>query len=55
MTEAHYAPVGAALLLTLEQGLGTAFTAETRDAWVAMYAVVSRTMVEAAREVGVLT
>lgn len=45
---AHYDTVGAALLLTLEQGLGAAFTAETRDAWAAMYGIVSRTMIDAA-------
>lgn len=44
--EAHYASVGAALLLTLEQGLAEAFTAETREAWEVLYALVSRTMQE---------
>jgi hemoglobin-like flavoprotein len=44
----HYATVGGALLLTLEQGLGEAFTAEVRDAWATMYGIVSRTMMEAA-------
>ena len=29
----HYEPVGAALLWTLEQGLGADFTPETADAW----------------------
>ena len=29
----HYGTVGEALLWTLEQGLGLAFTEETRDAW----------------------
>jgi len=47
---AHYATVGGALLLTLEQGLGDAFTPEVREAWTAMYGVVSRTMIEASRE-----
>lgn len=47
----HYDTVGAALLLTLEQGLGAAFTPEVRDAWAAMYGLVARTMIEAA-EVG---
>lgn len=45
---AHYATVGGALLLTLEQGLGDAFDAPTRAAWTAMYGVVSSTMIEAA-------
>ena len=44
----HYATVGGALLLTLEQGLGEAFTPEVRDAWATMYGIVSRTMMEAA-------
>lgn len=44
----HYATVGVALLLTLEQGLGEAFTPEVREAWTVMYGIVSRTMMEAA-------
>lgn len=44
----HYATVGAALLQTLEQGLGAAFDAEVREAWETMYGIVSRTMIEAA-------
>ncbi|HJW11900.1 MAG TPA: globin family protein [Albitalea sp.] len=46
----HYATVGGALLKTLKQGLGDAFTADVHDAWAALYGVVSRTMIEAARE-----
>jgi hemoglobin-like flavoprotein len=46
--DAHYATVGSALIQTLEQGLGDAFTAEVREAWIALYGVVSRTMIEAA-------
>lgn len=49
---AHYATVGAALLWTLEQGLGEAFTPETREAWAAAYGVVSGAMIEAARQGG---
>lgn len=45
----HYATVGGALLRTLEQGLGDAFTADVRAAWTAMYGVVSGTMIEAAK------
>jgi len=44
---AHYATVGAALLWTLEQGLGEAFTAEVREAWGAAYAAVSGAMMDA--------
>ncbi len=47
--EEHYALVGAALLWTLEQGLGEAFTPETHEAWAAAYAMLSGAMIEAAR------
>lgn len=46
----HYASVGAALLWTLEQGLGDDFTAEVREAWAAAYQMLSSTMVAAASE-----
>jgi len=46
----HYAQVGAALLWTLEQGLGEAFTPELRDAWATAYIVLSTTMIDAANE-----
>ena len=49
--DSHYATVGAALIWTLEQGLGDAFTTEVREAWLALYTVVATTMQEAAREV----
>jgi hemoglobin-like flavoprotein len=39
-----YDTVGAALLWTLEQGLGEAFTPEARDAWTAAYAALAGTM-----------
>lgn len=42
--EEHYDTVANALLWTLEQGLGPAFTAEARDAWIAVYKVLSSTM-----------
>jgi hemoglobin-like flavoprotein len=45
----HYDTVGAALLSTLEQGTGVAFTPEVREAWIDVYGVVSKTMKEAAR------
>jgi len=45
----HYATVADALLWTLEQGLGPAYTAETADAWVAAYTVLAETMKAAAR------
>ncbi|HUS15230.1 MAG TPA: globin family protein [Chloroflexia bacterium] len=40
----HYATVGAALIWTLEQGLGPAFTPEVREAWVAVYTVLATVM-----------
>ncbi len=46
----HYATVGAALLWTLEQGLGAAFTPEVRAAWIVLYEVVATTMQGAAKE-----
>lgn len=45
---AHYEPVGAALLWTLEQGLGDGFTPEVREAWVETYGLVARVMKDAA-------
>jgi len=47
----HYDTVGAALLWTLGQGLGEAFTDEVRDAWIAAYTLLATTMKEAAAEV----
>ena len=44
----HYATVAAALLWTLERGLGAAFTPETRAAWTAAYTLLATTMQEAA-------
>ncbi|HEY7065131.1 MAG TPA: globin family protein [Chloroflexota bacterium] len=46
--EAHYGLVGQALLYTLEQGLGPAFTDEVRDAWAAAYALLASVMQDAA-------
>lgn len=47
--ESHYGVVGAALLRTLEQGLGPAFTAPVRQAWIDLFGVISATMLDAAR------
>jgi hemoglobin-like flavoprotein len=41
---ADYAVVGEALLWTLAQGLGDAFTAEVERAWTAVYGVLAATM-----------
>jgi hemoglobin-like flavoprotein len=44
----HYATVGAALLWTLGQGLGDAFTPEAEKAWTTLYGILAHTMQEAA-------
>lgn len=44
----HYDTVGAALLWTLETGLGDAFTAETKEAWATVYGILADTMKDAA-------
>ena len=46
----QYVPVGAALLWTLEKGLGETFTPEVREAWATTYRVLAGTMIEAASE-----
>lgn len=48
---AHYDDVGAALLATLEAGLGEDFTPEVRQAWTEVYGVMAQTMIEAAEAV----
>lgn len=40
----HYVTVGAALLGTLEKGLGPAFTPEVKEAWAAVYGLLSQVM-----------
>jgi nitric oxide dioxygenase len=42
---AHYTPVGEALLWTLRQGLGAAWTPELAAAWSAAYGVLSEFMI----------
>ena len=44
----HYPVVGAALLWTLEQGLGKEWTEEVADAWTAAYAMLSGFMINQA-------
>jgi hemoglobin-like flavoprotein len=46
--EAHYATVGDALLWTLEQGLGEAFTPPVRAAWAEAYGILASVMIAAA-------
>ena len=45
---AHYDTVGAALLWTLEQGLGLKFTDDVKTAWASAYGVLSQVMKDAA-------
>ena len=47
--EEHYGTVGAALLWTLEQGLGDGFTDPVRAAWTEAYETLATVMIEAAR------
>ena len=44
----HYAPVGQALIDTLEKGLGDACDAPTREAWATAYGTLSGAMIAAA-------
>lgn len=46
----HYDVVAAALLYTLEKGLGEAWTPEVKDAWTETYVTVSTVMKDAAKE-----
>jgi hemoglobin-like flavoprotein len=49
----HYDTVGAALLWTLDKGLGAAFTPEVAEAWAAVYGLLASTMQTAARDAAV--
>ncbi|HUT47882.1 MAG TPA: globin family protein [Alphaproteobacteria bacterium] len=48
--DAHYFSVGAALLWTLEQGLGASWTPDAADAWSTAYTLIADTMRRAAAE-----
>jgi hemoglobin-like flavoprotein len=52
--EDHYGTVGAALLWTLEKGLGPEFTPAVRNAWTSTYSLLANTMIEAQREAAAL-
>ena len=43
----HYDTVGAALLDTLEKGLGEDLTADTKEAWTITYTTLAQVMIEA--------
>ncbi len=47
----HYEPVGAALLWTLEKGLGTNWNPELAEAWTTCYLILSSAMIDACEEV----
>lgn len=49
--ERDYETVGAALLWTLGQGLGPAFTPEVQAAWTSVYGVLAGTMTAAAQSI----
>ena len=44
----HYDTVGAALIWTLGQGLGSGFTSEVKESWISAYATLSTAMKQAA-------
>ncbi len=48
--EEHFAPVGSALLWTLEQGLGEHWNAEAEQAWATVYGVLTDTMIAGMNE-----
>lgn len=49
----HYDTVGAALIWTLEKGLGDAFTPEVKEAWIAVYTLLAGVMKDAAARLAV--
>ena len=50
VTVAHYDTVGGAFLWTLEKGLGTAFSTEVKEPWVAAYHLTASAMREGAAQ-----
>lgn len=48
VSDSHYDTVGATLLWTLGKGLGSDFTAETKEAWAAAYSLLAQNMKDAA-------
>ena len=49
VTDMHYIVVGTALMRTLSDGLGAAFTPAHHQAWTAVYGLMANTMMSAAR------
>lgn len=50
VTDRHYETVGAALLWTLEKGLGAAWTPDAKAAWTAAYGFIAEVMRHGAAE-----
>ena len=50
--DSHYDTVGAALLWTLDKGLGEKFTADAKEAWTIVYTTLASVMQDAATEAG---
>ena len=48
VTADHYAPVGEALIFTLDKGLGDDFTADLKESWLTAYTTLSSVMIGAA-------
>ena len=48
VADRHYDSVGAALIWTLEKGLGEGFTEEVREAWTTAYGHIASTMQQGA-------
>jgi nitric oxide dioxygenase len=46
----HYAVVGECLLATLKESLGTDWTKQVKDAWTAVYILLSDAMIQAQQE-----
>ncbi len=44
VADEHYRTVGAALVWTLEQGLGASFTPEVKEAWTSVYGLLADVM-----------
>lgn len=53
VADAHYDTVAAALIWTLEKGLGEAFTPECRQAWIDVYTLLAGVMKEAGSRMSV--
>ncbi len=51
VTDAHYDTVGAALIWTLEKGLGDLWSEDAKSAWLAAYTVLAGIMKSAAADI----